>query len=70
MIKIIKPGFRKEVECLKCGALLSYDEQEDVQKGTSKTTVLSCSGKGSVTRSEKYIICPQCKNKIVIDAVR
>lgn len=31
---------------------------------------LSCNGKGSVTRSEKYIICPQCKNKIVIDAVR
>lgn len=32
MIKIIKPGYRKEVECIKCGALLSYDEKEDVQK--------------------------------------
>ena len=31
MIKIIKPGTKKEVECTKCGALLSYDETEDVQ---------------------------------------
>lgn len=36
MIKIIKPGYRKEVECIKCGALLSYDEKEDVQKEESK----------------------------------
>ena len=70
MIQVIQHGNKKRIECQNCGALLSYDEQEDVQKGTSKTTVLSCSGKGSVTRSEKYIICPQCKNKIVIDAVR
>lgn len=36
MIKIIKPGYRKEVECIKCGALLSYDEKEDVQKKNLK----------------------------------
>lgn len=32
MIKIIKPGYRKEVECIKCGALLSYDEKRRCAK--------------------------------------
>lgn len=27
MIKIIKPGYKKKIECQKCGALLSYDEK-------------------------------------------
>lgn len=31
MIKIIKPGYLKEAQCLKCGAVLSYDENEDVE---------------------------------------
>lgn len=31
MIKIIKTGTIKEVMCQKCGALLSYDEKEDVK---------------------------------------
>ena len=32
MIKILKPGTKKEVTCDKCGALLSYDENEDVKE--------------------------------------
>lgn len=31
MIKIIKPGYLKEIQCSKCGAVLSYDENEDVE---------------------------------------
>lgn len=31
MIKIIKPGFLKEVKCAKCGAVLSYDANDDVE---------------------------------------
>lgn len=42
MIKIIKPGYRKEVECIKCGALLSYDEKEDVQKEQMKFIGARC----------------------------
>ena len=60
MIKIIKLGTKKEVECTKCGALLSYDEKEDVQ--TSKRRELSY--------YHFYIICPQCKHEIVLDATR
>lgn len=32
MIKILKPGTKKEITCDKCGALLSYDENEDVKE--------------------------------------
>lgn len=32
MIKILKPGTKKEITCDKCGALLSYDEKEDVKE--------------------------------------
>ena len=60
MIKIIKPGTKKEVECTKCGALLSYDEKEDVQ--TSKRREFSY--------YHFYIICPQCKHEIVLNATR
>lgn len=31
MIKIIKPGCLKETQCSKCGAVLSYDENDDVE---------------------------------------
>lgn len=31
MIKILRPGTRKEAECPSCGALLSYDIS-DIQK--------------------------------------
>lgn len=69
MIKVIKPGYRKEVECLKCGALLSYDEKEDIQKETLKTVVSTLDAeKTPMYVSKKYIICPQCKNKIVLNS--
>lgn len=33
MIKILRPGTRKEAECPSCGALLSYDIS-DIQKSS------------------------------------
>lgn len=62
-----KAGYRKEVECIKCGALLSYDEKEDVQKEESK---ISAGGQGFAVNAGRYIICPQCKNKIMLSAAR
>jgi hypothetical protein len=35
MIKVIKPRSRRNIECMNCGALLSY-EKEDVKKAASK----------------------------------
>ena len=69
MIKILKTGTKKETTCDKCGALLSYDECEDVkEEGIEKVfTTNMPSGHG---RKQKYIICPQCKNKIVTWATR
>lgn len=31
LIKIIKPGYLKEIQCGKCGAVLSYDGNEDIE---------------------------------------
>ena len=58
---------RKGVECIKCGALLSYDEKEDVQKEESK---ISAGGQGFAANARRYIICPQCNNKIMLSAAR
>ena len=62
MIKIIKQGTRKKIECEECGTILSY-EQEDVQTGAVLISPLS-------TGSKKYIVCPQCHNKIILEATR
>ena len=64
MIKILKPGTKKEVTCDKCGALLSYDENEDVKEENIKkrcSTIIP----SEFRYKQKYIICPQCKNKII-----
>ena len=54
--------------CPKCGgALLSYDEKEDVQKEESK---ISAGGQGFAVNAGRYIICPQCKNKIMLSAAK
>lgn len=69
MIKILKPGTLKETTCDKCGAVLSYDESEDVKdENIEKRFATNMpSGRG---RKQKYIICPQCKNKIVTWSTR
>lgn len=64
MIKIIKPGTLREVTCNNCGAVLRYDTTEDIKTEDVKT-FLANSG-----RTQQYIVCPQCKNKIVLNAVR
>lgn len=63
MIKIIKTGTIKEVMCQKCGALLSYDEKEDVKTDSVDSDF------GPIY-IDKHITCPQCKNKIMLEAVR
>lgn len=62
MIKIIKPGTKKKIECEECGTVLSY-EQEDVQIGTVLISPVS-------TGNKKYIICPQCHYQIILEATR
>lgn len=73
MIKILKPGTKKEVTCDKCGALLSYDESEDVKEeniefatNTPSESILSVFIPSKFGYKQKYIICPQCENKIIM----
>ena len=63
MIEILKPGYLKEATCTKCGAVLRYNENEDVdiEDFSSTNGVIHC--------PKKYIICPQCSNKIYLSAV-
>lgn len=69
MIKILKPGTLKRATCDKCGAILSYDESEDVKEenlGKHFATNMS----SGIECKRKYIICPQCKNKIILSSIR
>lgn len=59
MIKIIKKGTRKQIECSQCGALLSY-ESEDVK----------LVNKANGWSDKEYITCPQCSNEIILMLTR
>lgn len=62
MIEIIKRGTKNQIECNNCGALLSYTV-DDV-KGEEKYVTQRDS------YIQKYIICPQCISKIVLESKR
>ena len=68
MIKIIKPGTLREVTCNNYGAVLQYDTTEDMKTENVKSFLANCVE--AYKRQQQYIICPQCKNKIVLNAVR
>ncbi len=60
MIEIIKEGTKNRVECSNCGALLSYSIDDIKEEKKYITQRDSC--------TQKYINCPQCNNKIVLEA--
>ena len=51
-----------------CGAVLRYDTTEDMKTENVKSFLANCVE--AYKREQQYIICPQCKNKIVLNAVR
>ena len=56
MIKIIRHGTRQTKECERCGCLFSYDE-------------VDICNVSSINYLKAHIIeCPQCKEKIVLEA--
>jgi ribosomal protein S27E len=60
MIAIIKQGTKNRVECNNCGALLSYsvdDVKEEETYITHRDSYI-----------QKYIMCPQCNNKIILES--
>ena len=60
MIKIIKTGTRRKIECADCGALLSYEEG-DIKIVNNPKNGLAY---------DRFIECPQCKNKIYVTNIR
>ena len=69
MIKILRPGTKKEAECPSCGALLSYDISDILEK-SSYSNAETPSASWLSNKSTTYIICPQCNNKIILSATR
>ena len=63
MIEILRVGTKKQIECQECGALLRYEE------GDIKTSEYYV-GSSIPQYSQKYIICPQCNQKIILEAQR
>ena len=58
MIKVLKLGTKKKVECNKCGALLEY-EKEDIQEHQI-----------GLNTFYEYIVCPECKYRIEVRGIR
>jgi len=61
MIKVLEHGVMK-VTCPNCKAKLQY-EQEDIQQ----EIVSALLGEDEI---RKYIICPDCKNKIILTPIK
>lgn len=62
MIEIIEPGTKNRINCNFCGALLSY-QKDDVKEHFYDAPM-------QPTGYEKYITCPQCQHKVVLEATR
>lgn len=60
MIEILREGNKMKIECDECGALLRY------QKNDVQTECLD----QWMANIRKYIICPQCQGKIILEAQR
>jgi len=62
MIEIIKAGTKNRVECANCGALLSYTKEDIKEReefiGQRDSYI------------QKYIICLQCNDKIILNSQR
>lgn len=59
-MKVLRTGAERKyrVDCCECDAQLEY-QKEDINE--RKVPIFG----GSAVRSEKYVICPECKNEIV-----
>lgn len=62
MIKVLEHGIMKVI-CPNCKAKLQY-EQEDISEGIKDQTFLD------VGEKYNYIICPDCRTKIILTPVK
>lgn len=57
MIRIIKEGNYKRITCETCGAVLAYNEKEDISKRTGVMT-------NGISYIISYMECPLCGHSI------
>ena len=60
MVKVIKSGNIKTTECVHCGAILSYDVNEDVKKEIDYEDVWSVADAYYYLKCNHYLLCPEC----------
>jgi Zn finger protein HypA/HybF involved in hydrogenase expression len=60
MVEILKYGTKMQIDCQNCRAVLKYD-LKDMYEG--KTNI-------SQKVKKRYIICPQCREKVIIEVCR
>ena len=65
MIKIIRHGTRQIKECDHCGCLFSYDEVDTFIELKDKEK-----DKNLDFKATRFIECPQCKEKLVLEAMK
>lgn len=63
MIKIIKSGTIKTIECKECGCVFKFDEEEDTEK-------IDYSSQFYPKGYKTIIRCPQCETVITLEATR
>jgi len=71
-IKVIEHGTRRQIRCSKCNALLSYDMNDDViQEPVDEDVILEPVDDFLTWEwTRKFIICPECDEKIVLNQRR
>lgn len=62
MVEIIKEGTKNRVECGNCGTLLSY-RKEDIKEREEFLRQRD-------SYIQKYITCPQCDDRIILNSQR
>ena len=62
MIEILKRGTKQIADCKLCGCQFSY-EAEDIQRADTEQFL-------GAPIQKQYVICPQCKNEVVLIMTR
>lgn len=69
MIKIIKPGTKEVAKCDNCGCEFSYEEEDVIHMERGRYNDEEWV-KGIKHGYKRYVICPQCEKKFVIEQIR
>lgn len=56
MIKIIKEGTRKQIQCFNCGCIFIYEDEDIFLSFTNN--------------KQKSVMCPQCNKEVMLGGIK